>query len=158
MRIRLLMPVFIVAVAAATNVAAQSQSPSILKPGLWSITVQTKTPQEGPAMTQTTCIVRDAGNRPEAPKRRPKDDCQVTTDPGGANETAYTVRCTKQKVTSTARFTYSREHYEGTVLMKLADGTEVQQSYTAVRLGDCDDVLPSAGAESVVESSNERAQ
>jgi hypothetical protein len=75
--------------------------------------------------------------RPEPPKSKKNDDCQVTPDAAAANETAYTVRCAKKKVTSTLRFTYSGDHFDGTVTIKNADEA-IQQIYTAKRIGDCD--------------------
>ena len=73
------------------------------------------------------------------PKAKPSDDCQITLDTAARNETNYTVHCAKRKETSTARFAYAGDHFNGTLTIKTEDG-EVQQIYTAVRLGACDDM------------------
>jgi hypothetical protein len=120
---------------------AQSAGPAVLVPGLWEITMQTRSPILAAPISHTVCIDKTQVTKPEPPKSKAHDDCQVLPDAASANQTAYTVRCAKRKVTSTSRFTYSGDHFEGTVTIKTADG-EVQQVYTAVRIGDCDDLPP----------------
>src|SRR3954463_13962287 len=104
MQARIVVCLVVAAVANTFSAYAQSQSPDVLNPGLWSVTVQTKAPIVGPPITQTTCVLKaETVAKPQAPKSRKTDDCQVVTDAGAANETAYTVRCANKKVTTTAR-------------------------------------------------------
>jgi hypothetical protein len=110
-------------------------------PGLWEITVQTKSPVLAAPVSHTVCIDKTHVAKPELPKSKARDDCQVTPDAAAANEAAYTVHCAKKNVTSTSRFTYLGDHFNGSVTIKNADG-EFQQVYTAVRISDCDDALP----------------
>jgi len=110
-------------------------------PGLWEITLQTRSPVAGPPIAHTVCIDRTRIARPEPPKSKASDDCQVSPDAGAANETAYTVRCAKRKTTSTSRFRYLGDHFEGTVTISTPD-FEVDQVYTAKRIGDCDSAPP----------------
>jgi len=113
--------------------------PPVIQPGLWEITVQTRSPILGPPITHTVCIAKARATPPAAPKSKPSDDCQVLADAAAANETAYTTRCAKRNVTSTLRFTYLGDHFDGTATIKTADA-EIQQVYTAKRIGDCDEV------------------
>jgi hypothetical protein len=106
-------------------------------PGLWEITVQTRSPIVGPPITHTVCIDKAHVQRPDPPASKPSDDCQVQPDAAAANETAYTVRCAKRGLTSALRFTYSGDHFEGTATITGADG-EIRQTYTARRVGACD--------------------
>jgi hypothetical protein len=124
----------------AGSAHAQSAGAAVMLPGLWEITVQTRSPILGPPITHTVCIDQAHVARPEPPKSKKNDDCQVTPDAAAANETAYTVRCAKKKVTSTSRFTYSGDHFDGTVTINTA-GALVAQVFTAKRVGDCDDPL-----------------
>jgi hypothetical protein len=119
---------------------AQSSAKEVMTPGLWEITVQTVSPIKGPPITQTVCIDKAHATRPSPPKSRTSDDCQVSTDAAAANETAYTVRCAKRKTTSSARFTYAGDHYDGTVTITTPDA-EIHQVHTAKRIGDCDEPL-----------------
>jgi hypothetical protein len=118
---------------------AQAAGAAVMVPGLWEITVQTRSPIVGPPITQTVCIDRAHVARPEPPKTKASDDCQVLPDTASANETAYTVRCARKKITSTSRFTYSGDHFDGTVTINRPDA-EILQIYTAKRVGACDDV------------------
>jgi hypothetical protein len=118
--------------------AAAPAAPDIT-PGLWEITVQTRSPIVAAPISHTVCIDKANTSKPQPPKSKAHDDCQVMSDSAAANETAYTVRCAKRKVTSASRFTYFGDHFNGTVTIQTASG-EVQQVYTAVRLGDCDDL------------------
>jgi len=139
MRHRSFLATFIV-LASLTAGSAHAQAPgaAVMVPGLWEITVQTRTPILAAPLSHTVCIDKMHVARPDPPKSRPTDDCQVSPDAAAANETAYTVRCTKRSVTTTSRFTYSGDHFDGAVTIHTADG-EVQQIYTAVRISDCDD-------------------
>jgi len=136
-----------VAALAPLNAFGESKSsvqPLVMLPGLWEITVQTHSPITGPAIVRTVCIAKGHSARPDPPKTKPADDCQVLPSTASAAETAYTVHCAKQKVTTTARFTYAPDHFEGTVTIKNNDG-ELQQTYSAKRIGDCDDETADAG-------------
>jgi Protein of unknown function (DUF3617) len=139
MRRRSLLATFIVLASLTVGSAhAQAAGAAVLVPGLWEITVQTRTPILAAPLTHTVCIDKAHVTRPEPPKSRPNDDCQVAPDASAANETAYTVRCVKGKVTTTYRFIYSGDHFDGTVTIVRAKD-EVHQVYTAKRISDCDD-------------------
>ncbi|HXH41020.1 MAG TPA: DUF3617 family protein [Thermoanaerobaculia bacterium] len=130
----------VLAALAAGSASAQATAPAgpaVMVPGLWEITVQTQSPVKAAPISHTVCIDKAHVTRPDPPKSRPTDDCQVTPDASAGNETAYTVRCAKRQTTSTSRFTYSGDHFNGTVTITTA-GVAVQQVYTAVRIGDCD--------------------
>jgi hypothetical protein len=128
----------IVFAAFTATTRAQSAGAAVMVPGLWEITVQTKSPIVGPPITHTACIDKAHVTRPDPPKSRASDDCQVSPNSSAANETAYTVHCAKGNVTTTSRFTYSGDHFDGTVTIVTAKG-EIHQVYTAKRISDCDD-------------------
>jgi hypothetical protein len=138
---------FVAAALIAGRAHAQSAGPAVMVPGLWEITVQTRSPIIGPLLTHTVCIDKNHVTRPEPPKTKHVDDCQVLPDAAAANETAYTIRCPKRKITSTSRFSYGGDHFEGTVTISRPD-SEIKQTYTAKRIGDCDDVAPDPGVKS----------
>jgi hypothetical protein len=137
MRIHQLLILSAAAALIATAARAQSPNAAAMAPGLWEITMQTRSPIVGALLTHNICINKPQVTPPGSPKSRASDDCQVLPDAAAANETAFTIRCAKQKVTSTSRFTYSGTHFEGTVTINSADG-EVKQVYTASRVGECD--------------------
>ena len=146
MRHRLFLATLLVLAAlTAGNARAQAAGAAVMVPGLWEITVQTRSPILAAPITHTVCIDKAHVTRPEAPKSKPTDDCQVLPDAAAGNETAYTVRCAKRHVTSTSRFTYSGDHFNGTVTITPASGEQIQQVYTAVRISDCYD-LPDLSA------------
>lgn len=141
MRLRIFVATSIVfAALVATGVQAQATKVDVMVPGLWEITVQTRSPIVGPPLTHTVCIDKAHVARPDPPKFRPSDDCQASPTASAANEAAYTVHCTKLNRTSVSRFTYSGDHFDGTVTINTAEA-EVRQIYTAKRIGDCDDVV-----------------
>jgi hypothetical protein len=151
MRFRIFITTSIVfAALIATGVQAQTAKADVMVPGLWEITVQTRSPIVGPPITHTACIDKAHAARPDPPKSRASDDCQVSPNASAANETAYTVRCTKRNVTTTSRFTYSGDHFDGTVVITTANG-EVHQVYTAKRISDCDEPLPDPPATSTAQ-------
>ena len=119
------------------SVHGQSNAAPVLVPGLWEITVQTRSPILAAPISHTVCIDKRHVMLPEPPKSKPADDCQVAPNAAASNETAYTVRCQKLQVTTTSRFTYSGDHFAGSVTITSKDG-EIQQVYTAVRVGECD--------------------
>jgi hypothetical protein len=140
MRVRnLLVLCFIVIVPAPLFAQAQSTEKAVMEPGLWQITVQTVSPVAAAPLSHTVCIDKLHVTKPEPPRSKPSDDCKVTPDAAAANETAYTVRCGKKKTTTSSRFIYASDHFNGTLTVTTAAG-DVQQIYTAVRLGDCDDL------------------
>ena len=120
---------------------AQQTGSSNMAPGLWEITIQTRSPIVAAPLTHTICVDRAHAVQPEAPKSKKNDDCQVLPDPAASNQTAYTIRCAKKKVTSTSRFTYLGDHFDGTVSIKNGD-VEIQQVYTGVRVGECEETEP----------------
>lgn len=140
MRFRIFVATSIVfAALVATGVHAQTAKTDVMVPGLWEFTVQTRSPILGPPITHTACIDKAHATRPDPPKSRATDDCQVSSDSAAANETAFTIRCARRKITSTSRFSYSGDHFEGAVTVSGPD-SEIKQVYTAKRIGDCDDV------------------
>jgi hypothetical protein len=144
---RLLMLSLIAATVIAGSAHAQSAGPAVMVPGLWEMTVQTRSPIVGPPITHTACIDSAHVTRPAPPKSRKSDDCQVSPAASAANETAYTVRCVKGKITTTSRFIYSGDHFDGTVVINTASG-EVHQVYTAKRISECDQDAPDQPATS----------
>jgi hypothetical protein len=132
---------------AVGSIQAQSAKVPVMLPGLWEITVQTRSPISGPPVTHTVCIDKEHVTKPDPPKSRPSDDCQVLPDASAGNESAYTIRCSKRNIVSTSRFTYSRDHFDGTIVITTANA-EVHQVYAAKRIGDCDDDVPDQPATS----------
>jgi Protein of unknown function (DUF3617) len=124
----------------AGSAQAQAAGAAVMVPGLWEITVQTRSPILAAPISHTVCIDKAHVTRPDPPRSKQHDDCQVLPDAAAANETAYTVRCARGQVTSTSRFTYSGDHFTGTVTMTPASGEQIQQVYTAVRISDCYDL------------------
>lgn len=121
----------------AAMAQGQGSNTQVMQPGLWRVTVQTKSPVVAAPISHEVCIDKANAGRPLPPQSKAGDDCQSLPDSAAANETAFTVRCAKRKLTTTSRFKYAATHFEGTVTMKTPDG-EVQQVYTAERIGDCD--------------------
>jgi len=120
MRLHYIITISIVfALLIAGHAAAQPAGAAVMLPGLWEITVQTRAPIVGPPITHTVCIDKAHIARPDPPRSRSTDDCQVLPDAAAPNETAYTIRCAKRKVTSSARFSYSGDHFAA-LLSKLA--------------------------------------
>lgn len=144
MRFRIFVATSIVFVALlAHGLQAQTAKPVVMVPGLWEITVQARSPMIGPPITHTVCIDKAHVTRPDPPKSKPNDDCQALPNAAAANETAYTIHCARRNVTTTSRFTYSGDHFDGTVVITTANG-EVHQVYTAKRLSDCEEDVPDA--------------
>jgi hypothetical protein len=138
-RCLLILLVTLAAISSTTTLRAQSGGAAVLTPGLWEITVQTTSPVAAAPMSHTVCIDKLHVTKPEPPKSKASDDCKVLPDAAAANETAYTVHCGKKKTTSTSRFTYSGDHFSGTLTVQTPGSDEVKQVYTAVRIGDCDE-------------------
>jgi hypothetical protein len=109
---------------------------TLLTPGLWEVTVQMEAPIVGAPSMSEVCIVGDQA-KVKAPKTKAKDDCQATDVPSASNEVAYTVQCSKQKRSTSVKFTYYGDRYEGTSVTNL-NGIEVKVKYTAKRVGACD--------------------
>lgn len=121
----------------ATDARAQSGNPApAMQPGFWEITIQMVEPSVVPASTSTVCISPTEAH-PEPPKMGRNGDCRVLTLPAQANEVAYTVRCDKSKRSTTARFTYYGDHYEGYAIDK-AYAVDVRITYSGKRIGECD--------------------
>ena len=118
---------------AASATAATSP---ILLPGRWQITIRPELPVAAPEMTVETCLSAVEAERPEPPRGKPTDDCQVVGSPLQGNVLAYVIKCSKRDATTTGRFTYNGDHYDGVVEGKI-DGRKFRQVHTAIRLGDC---------------------
>jgi hypothetical protein len=134
-------------IAGIFSIAAVPAPQPLMLPGLWQITVQTRAPIAGIPISHTVCIDKAVLTHPDPPKSGPHDRCQVMSVAGPTNETAYTIQCGNGKPSSSARFTYLGDHFDGTAIVH--DGNaEFQQVFTGVRLGDCDENLqPPAGTD-----------
>lgn len=110
-----------------------------LNPGRWQITIKTEAPVSMPPTTAEVCVTKEQAAHPEPAKGKPTDDCQVHGAAMNGNVLTYTTQCGKRKSSSTAKFTYAGDSYEGVVTIKVGD-MEVRQTYSAKRLGGCDSV------------------
>src|SRR5262249_744833 len=139
MRFRLIATVLVVFAVVVAGILHAQQAPgaALMMPGLWEITVQTRSPIVGPLLTHTVCVDKALVARPAPPKAKASDDCQVQPDPSATNETAYTIRCTKLAASSSWRMTYSGDHFDGTAVIHTAGG-EVRQIYSGRRVSACD--------------------
>jgi len=138
MRLNRLVALLIVTAAMSVYGA---EPPAVMVPGLWQITVQTHSPILSAPITHNVCVDKALTARPDPPKAKSKDDCQVFPDPSPSNETAYTIRCATQRNSSSSRFTYLGDHFQGTVTLHNEIG-DIQQTYTGVRVGDCEETQP----------------
>jgi hypothetical protein len=118
-------------------VMAQANSPAVLKPGEWEITIHTVAPVDTPPTVTRACIGKDE-ERLQPPKGKPTDDCQVVSGGGlTGNVLQYAMKCGKKNSSSTAKFTFNANSFEGVVTVQI-DGTEIRQVHTGTRIGDCD--------------------
>ena len=108
----------------------------VLNPGRWEITIRTVHPSEMPPMTSEICISKEDAERPEPPKRKASDDCQVTGALHG-NLLKYKTKCERGKSSSDAEFTYQGDRYDGVVTIKFESG-EIRQIHSARRIGECE--------------------
>ncbi len=131
----------ILAVIAGGAALAQQGPAELMIPGLWEITMQTHAPVTGPPITHTVCIDKALVSRPQPPRLKASEDCQVQPDAAAANETAYTIRCGKLGRTSSWRFVYLRDRFEGTATIT-TPAEEIRQTYTAKRIAPCDNTPP----------------
>ena len=136
-RIAVVFLLLVAAVVAGISHAQQPTAQAAMASGLWEVTVQTRSPIAGAPLTHTVCIDKALALRPDPPRSRPSDDCQVQPDAAASNETAYTVRCTKRGVTSSFRFTYWGDHFDGSSTITSSEG-HVQQTFSGKRVGACD--------------------
>ncbi|HYC88158.1 MAG TPA: DUF3617 family protein [Thermoanaerobaculia bacterium] len=117
--------------------AMSAQSPKLVVPGRWEVTLQNELPYPAPPVTYTVCIEPGAAERPEPPKGKPSDRCKVVEGGTSGNVLSYTARC-GSKSSSKVRITYRGDQYEGVV--ELTESTEkLRQRITARRVGACDD-------------------
>jgi hypothetical protein len=117
------------------TVAASAASP--LNPGRWEVTIKTEAPVAMPATTSEICITAEMAEHPEPKKSKTTDECQVIGLAMQGGVLTYDTQCSKKKVSSKAKFTYSGETYTGIVTIKSGD-MEVRQVHTARRLGTCE--------------------
>jgi len=108
---------------------------ALLESGLWEVTVQMESPIAGAPSTSQFCISGDEAKL-KAPKPINDHDCQTTDVPSASNEAAYTTQCSKEKRTTSVKFMYYGDRYEGTSVTHM-DGIEVKVKYTAKRIGAC---------------------
>jgi hypothetical protein len=130
------MLLLMIAVVSASGQSRESASSKDLNPGLWEITIQTESPAVGLPATSEVCIAGDQ-DKLKKPKTNPKDDCQAIDVPAASNEVAFTVTCAKLKRSTSVKFSYLGDRYEGVAVTNL-DGIEIRTKYTAKRLGACD--------------------
>jgi Protein of unknown function (DUF3617) len=109
-----------------------------LNPGRWEVTIKTESPVSMPPTTTEICITGEKAARPEPVKGKPTDDCKADGVSMNGNVLTYAVRCGKQKVSTSAKFTYSGDTYTGVVTIK-SGKREIRQIHTARRVGNCDD-------------------
>jgi hypothetical protein len=121
---------------------AQSNAPSLMQPGLWEVTIQMVAPTVAPATTSTVCISAEEA-QPRAPKAKEKNDCRVLNLPAQASEVAYSVNCSKSNRSTTAKFTYYGDRYEGSATTKEFE-VEVRLTYAGKRIGACEPVSANA--------------
>ena len=69
-----------------------AQSPTLLVPGRWEITLQNELPYAAQPVTYNVCIDASAA-RPEPPKGKPSDPCQIVTGGVAGNVLSYRSRC-----------------------------------------------------------------
>lgn len=112
-----------------------AQSPTLLVPGRWEITLQNELPYAAPPVTYNVCIDASAA-RPEPPKGRPSDPCQIVTGGVAGNVLSYRSKCGKDS-SSDVRITYHGDRYEGVVELTDSSGL-FRQTITAKRVGACD--------------------
>jgi Protein of unknown function (DUF3617) len=125
------------ALAASLLFTLASNAAPPLNPGRWEVTIKTETPVAMPATTSEICITTEKAAHPEPVKGKPTDDCQVHGVAMSGNVLTYATQCGRRPVSSTAKFTYSGDTYEGVVTIKV--GTmEVRQIHTAKRVGPCE--------------------
>jgi hypothetical protein len=142
MRLKSVGSISLIVAAFTVGSAFAAQAPTeIMVAGLWEITLQTKSPLAGPPITHTVCVERPLLTSPDPPRSKAKDDCHALPDPAAPNETAYTVRCTKSKVTSSSKVKYLGDHFEGTITIHNDQG-DIQQTLTGTRVGDCEETTP----------------
>ena len=111
--------------------------PQLVVPGRWEITLQNELPHPTPPATFTVCIAPGAAERPEPPRRKPSDPCQIVSGGIAGNVLSYTSRCGTERSAS-VRITYLGDRYEGEVEVKERT-LELRQLITARRTGACDD-------------------
>jgi hypothetical protein len=114
-----------------------AQSPKLVVPGRWEITLQNELPYPAAPVTYTVCIEPGAAERPEPPKSKPSDPCSVVDAGSAGNVVSYTARC-GTKSSSKVHITYHGDRYEG--LVELTESREkLRQRISARRIGACDD-------------------
>lgn len=131
---------FLIATAATVTLTMPlaAESPHLIDPGLWEVTIRTESPVPSSPMTTTVCISSEKAKKPpEPPKHKESDDCKVTGGGVTGNVLAYSLKCSKRNATSTFRFEYHGDTYEGIVETK-TDAGEVRQIYSGRRVGECD--------------------
>jgi hypothetical protein len=122
--------------AIAVSPAAEAAPP--LNPGRWEVTIKTESPVSMPATTTEICITKEKAERPEPPKGKPTDACQINSAAMNGNVLTYATRCDNKQVSTSAKFTYSGDTYTGVVTIK-SGKREIRQVHTAKRIGNCDD-------------------
>jgi hypothetical protein len=131
----------IVAGLAVCGVIAASAAPpvALINPGKWEITMHTTAPMDAPPMTSVTCISPEAITRIAPPVSKASHDCQLSGPPVLANGVlTYTLTCPKLGRTTTTKMTYSGDTYTGSIVIQHADGSQMKQTITGKRLGNCD--------------------
>ena len=105
-----------------------------LNPGKWEITVQTIKPIEAPPSVSVVCISPKKAEKPEAPKSKPEDDCQVSDLTQTAAGMGYLIRCAKESRKITTDIKFYGDSYEGTIVVETPAG-KTEQTIKARRVG-----------------------
>lgn len=133
--VRFITSLFLVFIATA----AMAVKPT-LNAGLWEITIKNESPSTASPMTTTICISDDDVAKIVVPRGKQKDDCRVldgSVITGGL--LSFVTKCSKKNVTSSSRFTFNGNAYEGTVEITV-DDTVLRQVITGKRLDPkCED-------------------
>lgn len=114
----------------------------IIRPGLWEITITTELPMKTPPSTVVQCLTKEEIKRLDVPRGKSGDDCKASGARSGTS-LDYSVSCSKRPRTSTARFTFTADTYDGVVTVK-ENSMEIRQVFSARRIADCEQ--PEEGA------------
>lgn len=136
MNLRVIAPL-VVLLCALSGIAAP---PQLVVPGRWEITLRNELPHPSAPVSFFVCIEPGPAERPEPPKSKPSDPCQITGGGVAGNVVTFSSNCGASKK-SNVRIEYGGDHYEGVV--DLEESTrEVRQIITARRVGSCEDPVP----------------
>ena len=111
------------------------------RPGKWQLTMEMEMPgmpMKMPPQTFTNCVTKEMADKPEPPKGKKDNDCQVYDYKIDGNVVSWKVKCEKQNVMGDGKMTFTGDTYEGVTHMKMGEH-EVTTKLTGKRLGDCEE-------------------